>query len=175
MREELLRVLRTRTDLPAADGRGVRSASIRASRDGCCWTADGCDDPHVERLMRGVRVYGGACASPHRRRFPAVERGFAEPDLSELPRPVPAMTIVEMLPDPAQGKKTAGMPVPRGTPLVSKSDCGRDAGALSDFVRCDSVAAAGVRGGVAAAGAAATAGADVERGPAGGWPRRGCG
>ena len=36
-------------------------------------------------------------------------------------RPIPSMTIVEFQPDPAQGKKTAGMRIPRGTPLVTKA------------------------------------------------------
>ena len=82
---------------------------------------DGCDDPHVERL---IETFAFMAARVHRRiddDFPQLSEALLNLIYPSYLRPVPAMTVVEMLPDPGQGKKTAGVTVPRGTSLVSRS------------------------------------------------------
>lgn len=84
-------------------------------------TPDGCDDPHVERL---IESFAFMAARAHRRiddDFPQLSEALLNLVYPSYLRPIPAMTIVECLPDPAQGKKTAGLTIPRGTPLVSRS------------------------------------------------------
>ena len=83
--------------------------------------ADRCDDPHVNRLLEG---FAFLAARVHRRiddDFPEICESLTRIIHPAYLRPVPSMTIVECQADPAQGKKTAGMRVPRGTPLVTKA------------------------------------------------------
>ena len=82
---------------------------------------DRCDDPHVGRLLEG---FAFLAARVHRRiddDFPEICEALTRVIHPGYLRPTPSMTIVECQPDPAQGKKTAGMRIPRGTPLVSKA------------------------------------------------------
>ncbi len=82
---------------------------------------DRCDDPHVSRLLEGFALLA---ARVHRRiddDFPEICESLTRIIHPGYLRPIPSMTIVECQPDPAQGKKTAGMRIPRGTPLVTKA------------------------------------------------------
>jgi type VI secretion system protein ImpG len=82
---------------------------------------DRCDDPHVGRLLEG---FAFLAARVHRRLdddFPEICEALIRVIHPGYLRPIPSMTIVECLPDPAQGKKTAGVLIPKGTPLVSKA------------------------------------------------------
>jgi type VI secretion system protein ImpG len=82
---------------------------------------DDCGDPHVERLLEG---FAFLAARVHRRiddDFPELSESLLHIVQPSYLRPLPSMTIVECLPDPGQGKKTAGVQVPRGTELVSKA------------------------------------------------------
>jgi type VI secretion system protein ImpG len=82
---------------------------------------DDCGDPHVERLLEG---FAFLAARVHRRiddDFPELSESLLKIVHPSYLRPLPSMTIVECLPDPGQGKKTAGVRVPRGTELVSKA------------------------------------------------------
>jgi type VI secretion system protein ImpG len=82
---------------------------------------DRCDDPHVSRLLEG---FAFLAARVHRRiddDFPEISESLTRIIHPGYLRPTPSMTIVECQPDPAQGKKTAGMRVPKGTPLVTKA------------------------------------------------------
>jgi type VI secretion system protein ImpG len=82
---------------------------------------DDCGDPHVERLLEG---FAFLAARVHRRiddDFPELNESLLKIVHPSYLRPVPSMTVVECLPDPGQGKKTAGVRVPRGTELVSKA------------------------------------------------------
>jgi len=79
------------------------------------------DDPHVSRLLEG---FAFLAARVHRRiddDFPEISESLTKIIHPGYLRPIPSMTIVECQPDPAQGKKTAGMRIPRGTPLVTKA------------------------------------------------------
>ena len=81
---------------------------------------DACGDPHVERLLES---FAFMAARVHQRLdddFPQLSESLLNLLYPTYLRPIPPMTVVEMLPDPAQGKKTAGLTVPRGTPLLSK-------------------------------------------------------
>jgi type VI secretion system protein ImpG len=82
---------------------------------------DRCDDPHVSRLLEG---FAFLAARVHRRiddDFPEICESLTRIVHPSYLRPTPSLTIVECQPDPAQGKQTAGMRIPRGTPLVSKA------------------------------------------------------
>ena len=82
---------------------------------------DDCGDPHVERLLEG---FAFLAARVHRRiddDFPELSESLLKIVHPSYLRPLPSMTIIECLPDPGQGKKTAGMRVPRGAELVSKA------------------------------------------------------
>jgi type VI secretion system protein ImpG len=82
---------------------------------------DRCDDPHVSRLLEG---FAFLAARVHRRiddDFPEISESLTRIVHPGYLRPIPSLTIVECLPDPAQGKKTAGMKIPRGTQLVTKA------------------------------------------------------
>ena len=82
---------------------------------------DRCDDPHVNRLLEGFALLA---ARVHRRiddDFPEICEALLKIVHPGYLRPIPSMTIVECVADPAQGKKTAGMRVPKGTQLVTKA------------------------------------------------------
>jgi len=79
------------------------------------------EDPHVGRLLES---FAFMAARVHLRiddDFPQICEALASIIHPSYLRPIPSMTIVEFQPDPSQGKKTAGMRVPRGTALVSKN------------------------------------------------------
>ncbi len=82
---------------------------------------DRCDDPHVGRLLEGFALLA---ARVHRRiddDLPEVSESLLRMVHPGYLRPIPSMTVVECQADPAQGKKTAGMKMPKGTQLVAKS------------------------------------------------------
>jgi len=120
MREELLEYYeRELTYLRQMGGDFARKYPKVAGR--LLLDADRCDDPHVNRLLEG---FAFLAARVHRRiddDFPELCESLTRIIHPAYLRPVPSMTIVECLPDPAQGKKTAGTRVPKGTALVSKA------------------------------------------------------
>ena len=78
------------------------------------------EDPHVERLLEG---FAFLAARVHRRLdddFPEISEALLEMLHPQLVRPVPAMCIVDMPLDPAQGRLPAGHHVPRGSILHSR-------------------------------------------------------
>jgi type VI secretion system protein ImpG len=82
---------------------------------------DDCGDPHVERMLEG---FAFLAARVHLRiddDFPELSEALLKIVHPAYLRPLPAMTIVECMPDPGQGKKTAGVCVPRGAELISKA------------------------------------------------------
>ncbi|MGP8268443.1 MAG: type VI secretion system baseplate subunit TssF [Terracidiphilus sp.] len=119
MREELLEYYeRELTYLRQMGGEFARKYPKVAGR--LLLDPDRCDDPHVNRLLEG---FAFLAARVHRRiddDFPEISESLTRIIHPGYLRPIPSMTIVECQPDPAQGKKTAGMRIPRGTPLVTK-------------------------------------------------------
>lgn len=82
---------------------------------------DSCEDPHVERLLEGFALMA---ARVHRRLdddLPETSEALLNMIYPAYLRPIPAMTVVECLSDPTQGKKTAGARIPRGTAMVTKN------------------------------------------------------
>lgn len=80
-----------------------------------------CEDPHVSRLLEG---FAFLAARVHLRMdddFHQICESLLRIVHPSYLQPIPSMTIVECLPDAAQGKKTAGVHLPRGTALVSKA------------------------------------------------------
>jgi len=120
MREELLEYYeRELTYLRQMGGEFARKYPKVAGR--LMLDADRCDDPHVSRLLEG---FAFLAARVHRRiddDFPEICESLTRIIHPGYLRPMPSMTIVECQPDPAQGKKTAGMRIPKGAPLVSKA------------------------------------------------------
>jgi type VI secretion system protein ImpG len=120
MREEMLEYYeRELTYLRQMGGEFARKYPKVAGR--LLLDADRCDDPHVSRLLEG---FAFLAARVHRRiddDFPEICESLTRIIHPGYLRPTPSMTIVECQPDPAQGKKTAGMRIPRGTPLVTKA------------------------------------------------------
>ena len=119
MREEMLEYYeRELTYLHQMGGEFARKYPKVAGR--LLLDPDRCDDPHVNRLLEG---FAFLAARIHRRiddDFPEICESLTRVIHPGYLRPTPSMTIVECQPDPAQGKKTAGMRIPRGTQLVSK-------------------------------------------------------
>ena len=120
MREELLEYYeRELTYLRQMGGEFARKYPKVAGR--LMLDADRCDDPHVSRLLEG---FAFLAARVHRRiddDFPEICESLTRIIHPGYLRPMPSMTIVECQPDPAQGKKTAGIRIPKGAPLVSKA------------------------------------------------------
>jgi type VI secretion system protein ImpG len=120
MREELLEYYeRELTYLRQMGGEFARKYPKVAGR--LLLDPDRCDDPHVSRLLEG---FAFLAARVHRRiddDFPEISEALTKIIHPGYLRPIPSMTIVECQPDPAQGKKAAGMRVPRGTQLVTKA------------------------------------------------------
>jgi type VI secretion system protein ImpG len=78
------------------------------------------EDPHVERLLEG---FAFLAARVHRRLdddFPEISEALLGMLHPQLVRPVPAMCIVDMPLDPAQGRLPEGHYVPRGSVLHSR-------------------------------------------------------
>jgi type VI secretion system protein ImpG len=119
MREELLEYYeRELTYLRQMGGEFARKYPKVAGR--LLLDPDRCDDPHVSRLLEG---FAFLAARVHKRLdddFPEISEALTRIIHPGYLRPIPSMTIVECQPDPAQGKKSAGMRIPRGTPLMTK-------------------------------------------------------
>jgi type VI secretion system protein ImpG len=120
MREELLEYYeRELTYLRQMGGEFARKYPRVAGR--LLLDPERCDDPHVSRLLEG---FAFLAARVHRRiddDFPEICEALTRIIHPGYLRPIPSLTIVECQPDPAQGKKTAGMRIPRQTALVTKA------------------------------------------------------
>jgi type VI secretion system protein ImpG len=120
MREELLEYYeRELTYLRQMGGEFARKYPRVAGR--LLLDPDSCEDPHVERLLEG---FAFLAARVHRRiddDLPEMSEALLKVVHPGYLRPIPSMTSVEILPNPAQGKTTAGVKIPRGTALVSKA------------------------------------------------------
>lgn len=79
-----------------------------------------CEDPHVERLLEG---FSFLTARIHRRLdedFPEITQALLEMLHPQLIRPLPAMAVVELQLDPAQGRLPGGFHVRRGSALHTR-------------------------------------------------------
>src|ERR1700678_2608696 len=120
MREELLEYYeRELTYLRQMGGEFARKYPRVAGR--LLLDPDSCEDPHVERLLEG---FAFLAARIHRRiddDLPEMSEALLKIVHPGHLRPIPSMTSVECVANPALGKKSAGVRIPRGTALVSKA------------------------------------------------------
>jgi len=79
-----------------------------------------CDDPHIERLLEGVAFLAARVHLKIDDEFPQITEGLLSVIYPHFLRPIPAMTIAEFRLDPAQGKLTSSLKIPRGSVLYSR-------------------------------------------------------
>ncbi len=83
-------------------------------------------DPHTERLIEAVAFLSARVRRDIDADFPRVATTLLENLCPSLLAPVPSMTVMQMALNDAQGKITAGLLVPRHTPLVASADSGEE-------------------------------------------------
>jgi type VI secretion system protein ImpG len=76
-------------------------------------------DPHVERLIESFAFLGGRIRRDLDNESPEMAAALLEAMLPNSLAPLPAMTVVRMSADAAQGKASAGRTVPAHTPLFA--------------------------------------------------------
>jgi type VI secretion system protein ImpG len=79
-----------------------------------------CDDPHVERLLEGFAFLAARVHLKIDDEFPQITEGLLSVIYPHFLRPIPAMTVTEFHLDPAQGKLTTSLKIPRGSVLYSR-------------------------------------------------------
>ncbi|MBV6431479.1 MAG: hypothetical protein IANPNBLG_01611 [Bryobacteraceae bacterium] len=82
---------------------------------------DKCDDPHVERIIESVAFLAARVHLKIDDEFPEITEALLSIVYPHYVRPVPSMSIVEMVLDPERGKLTSGLKIPRNTTMYSKS------------------------------------------------------
>lgn len=81
---------------------------------------DKCDDPHTERIIEAVAFLAARVHLKIDDEFPEITEAFLSVVYPHYTRPVPSMSIVEMVVDPERAKLTTGLQIPRGTMMLSK-------------------------------------------------------
>lgn len=81
-------------------------------------------DPHTEHMIESVAFMTARLHRNLDRDLPAAAGAMLDNLCPNLTQPVPAMTVMQMALDPAEGKVTAGMPVRRGTMLSANAATG---------------------------------------------------
>jgi type VI secretion system protein ImpG len=81
-------------------------------------------DPHTEHMIESVAFVTARLHRNLDRDLPAVASAMLDNLCPNLTQPVPAMTVMQMVLDPTEGKVTAGMPVRRGTMLSATAATG---------------------------------------------------
>ena len=81
-------------------------------------------DPHTEHLIESVAFLSARVHRELDRDFPTVANAMLDNLCPSLTQPVPAMTVMQLTPDPTEGKATAGIPVARGTMLSATAVSG---------------------------------------------------
>jgi len=77
-------------------------------------------DPHAERLLQGFAFLAARIHTRLDDDFPEIADAMLSVVYPHFQRPVPSFSIVELQPDPTQGKLTTGALVPRDTPLTAR-------------------------------------------------------
>jgi len=80
-----------------------------------------CEDPHVERLLEGFAFLAARVHLKIDDDFPEISESLLNVVYPHFVRPVPSMSLVELRPDPEQGKLTTGLRVPRDSTLYSRA------------------------------------------------------
>ncbi len=79
-----------------------------------------CEDPHVERLLEAFAFLTARVHLKLEDDFSEISEALLSIMYPHYLRPIPAMSLVELVLDPEQGKLTTGLTVPRGAPLTSR-------------------------------------------------------
>lgn len=77
-------------------------------------TKNGCDDPHVERIIEAFALIAGRIQRKIDDEFPEITQALLDVLYPHFLRPVPSMAIVQFEVDPEQSKTVTGHIVPRG-------------------------------------------------------------
>lgn len=83
-----------------------------------------CEDPHVERLLEGFAFLAARVHLKIDDDFPEVSESLLNVVYPHYVRPIPSMSLVEFELDPAQGKLTSGLAIPRGSELYARPSGG---------------------------------------------------
>jgi type VI secretion system protein ImpG len=84
-----------------------RAAALKLTRNGC-------EDPHVERMIEGFALIAGRIQRKLDDEFPEITQALLDLLYPHFLRPVPSMAIVQFEVDPEQSKVSTGYLVPRG-------------------------------------------------------------
>jgi type VI secretion system protein ImpG len=79
-----------------------------------------CEDPHVERLLEGFAFLTARVHLRLEDDFSAISESLLDVVAPHYIRPIPSMSVVECEMDPEQSALLKGLPLPRGTPLVTR-------------------------------------------------------
>ena len=79
-----------------------------------------CDDPHVERLIQAFAFMAARIRHKIDDEFPEITDALLSLLYPHYLAPIPSMSIVQFVPDPMQGKLTAGHTIESGTLLYSR-------------------------------------------------------
>ena len=82
--------------------------------------ANVCEDPHVERILEGFAFLAARVHLKLDDDFPEITESLLNVLYPHYLRPMPSMTVVEFAVDPAQGKLTNCLTIPRNALLYSK-------------------------------------------------------
>jgi type VI secretion system protein ImpG len=89
-----------------------RAAALRLTRNGC-------DDPHVERLIEAFALVAGRIQRKIDEEFPEITQALLDLLYPHYLRPVPSMAIAQFEVDAEQSKSPAGYVVARGTSVTA--------------------------------------------------------
>jgi type VI secretion system protein ImpG len=78
------------------------------------------EDPQVERLLQGFAFLAARIHHKIDDEFPEITDALLSVLYPHFVAPIPSMSIIQFIIDPAQGKLTSGHLIPRGTPLYSQ-------------------------------------------------------
>lgn len=82
---------------------------------------DKCDDPHVERIIEAVAFLSARVHLKIDDEFPEITEAFLSVVYPHYIRPIPSLSVVEMVVDPERAKLTSGLKIARGTSMYSKN------------------------------------------------------
>jgi type VI secretion system protein ImpG len=87
-------------------------------------TPNGCDDPHVERLLESFAFMTARLQRSLDAEFPEITSALLGVLYPHLVNPIPPMSMASFQLDPKKGKITTGYNLPRHTPLLAQSGDG---------------------------------------------------
>jgi type VI secretion system protein ImpG len=83
-------------------------------------TQNGCDDPHIERMIEAFSLIAGRIQRKIDDEFPEITQALLNLMYPHFLQPVPSMAIAQLEVDPEQSKSASGYVVPRGAIAYSE-------------------------------------------------------